>query len=149
MSQFLQENLTRSGSDALMTRGVLARRFCAFLIDIFIIGVISCVLAVVILIFGVLTLGFGWLMFHIIPLVPFFYYTLLAGGGGTPGQRMFGIAVRQDANLLPPNFAQAFVWALLMWVSFLLACVPFALALVGPRHRAAHDLFSGLVVIRV
>ncbi len=149
MSQFLQQNLAMASSDAMLTRGVLARRFCAFLIDIFIIGVISWVLAIVILIFGILTLGLGWLMFHIIPLLPFLYYTLLVGAGsGTPGQKLFGLAVRQDADLLPPNLAQAFVWTLLMWVSFVLACVPFALALVGPRHRAAHDLLSGLVVIR-
>jgi uncharacterized RDD family membrane protein YckC len=44
--------------------------------------------------------------------------------------------------------AQALVWTLLLWVSFGLACVPFLLALVTPRHRAAHDLLSGLVIIR-
>jgi uncharacterized RDD family membrane protein YckC len=149
MSQFLQETLAQPNSDAILTRGVLARRVCAFLVDIFLIGVLSWMLALSILIFGFLTLGLGWLMFHIIPLVPFFYYTLLVGGSsGTPGQRLFGLSVRQDADLRPPNLAQAFVWTLLMWVSFVLAFVPFALALVGPRHRAAHDLLSGLVVIR-
>ena len=149
MSQFLQQNLARSSPDAVLTRGVLARRFCAFLVDIFLIGVVSWILAIFILIFGVLTFGLGWLMFHIIPLVPFVYYTLLVGAGSsTPGQKLFGVAVRQDADLLPPNLAQAFVWTLLMWVSFVLACVPFAMALVGPRHRAAHDILAGLVVIR-
>lgn len=149
MSQFLQQNLAQGRSDALLTRGVLARRFCAFLVDIVIIGVLSWIVAVTIFIFGILTLGLGWLLFHIIPVLPFLYYTLLVGGSsGTPGQRLFGLSVRQDATLLRPNFAQAFVWTLLMWVSFVLACVPFALALTGPRHRAGHDLLSGLVVIR-
>jgi uncharacterized RDD family membrane protein YckC len=149
MSQFMRENLAPAHYDALRTRGVLARRFCAFLVDIFIIGVLSWMLAVTIFIFGILTLGLGWLLFHIVPVLPFLYYTLLVGGSsGTPGQRLFGLSVRQDATLLPPNFAQAFVWTLLMWLSFVLACVPFAMALVGPRHRAAHDLLSGLVVVR-
>lgn len=149
MSQFLQQNLSPAISDALLTRGVLARRFCAFLIDAFIIGVLGWVVAITIFLFGILTLGLGWLMFHIIPLLPFLYYTLLIGGSGaTPGQRMFGLVVRRDADLGPPSLAQAFVWTLLLWVSFVLACLPFAMALVGPRHRAGHDLLSGLVVVR-
>jgi uncharacterized RDD family membrane protein YckC len=149
MSQILPQNLTQSSVDAYLTRGVLARRFLAFVIDCILIGVIGWVAAITILIFGVLTLGLGWLMFHIIPLLPFLYYTLLLGGSGaTPGQRMFGLAVRQDIDLSPPSFVQAFVWTLLLWVSFVLACLPFAVALVGPRHRAGHDLLSGLVVVR-
>ncbi len=150
MSQYLQPNLAQANADVLLTRGVLARRFCAFLIDVFLIGMISFILAVSIFIFGILTFGLGWLMYHIIPLIPFLYYTLLVGGGGrTPGQKLFGLAVRQDADLRAPNYAQALIWTLLMWVSFLLGCVPFALALVGPRHRAGHDLLSGLTVIRI
>jgi uncharacterized RDD family membrane protein YckC len=134
MSQFLQQNLSPAATDALLTRGVLIRRFCAFLVDAFIIGVLGWVAAITILLFGILTLGLGWLMFHIIPLLPFLYYTVLIGGSGaTPG---------------PPSLAQAFVWTLLLWVSFVLACLPFAMALVGPRHRAGHDLLSGLVVVR-
>jgi len=149
MSQILPQNLTQSSVDAFLTRGVLARRFFAFLVDCILIGVIGWVAAFTILIFGILTLGLGWLMFHIVPLLPFLYYTLLVGGtGATPGQRLFGIAVRQDIDLSPPNFAQAFVWTLLLWVSFALACLPFAMALVGPRHRAGHDLLSGLVLVR-
>jgi uncharacterized RDD family membrane protein YckC len=149
MSQILPQNLTQSSVDAYLTRGVLARRFLAFVIDCILIGVIGWVAAITILIFGVLTLGLGWLMFHIIPLLPFLYYTLLLGGSGaTPGQRMFGLAVRQDIDLSPPSFVQAFVWTLLLWVSFVLACLPFAVALIGPRHRAGHDLLSGLVVVR-
>ena len=150
MSQFLQENLPHPGADALLTRGVLARRLCAFLVDLFLIGLIGCVMAVTIFLFGLLTFGMGWLLYHIMPFVPLLYYTLLVGGAArTPGQWLFGLQVRQDADLAPPTLPQAFVWTLLMWISFVLACVPFAMALVGPRHRAAHDLLSGLVVVRI
>ena len=149
MSQYLDQHLASAPPDALLTRGVLARRFCAFIIDCFIIGVVGWVGAISIFLLGILTLGVGWLMFHIIPLLPFLYYTLLIGGtGATPGQRLFGLSVRQDVGLGAPNLAQALVWTLLLWVSFLLAGLPFAMALVGPRHRAAHDLLSGLVIIR-
>ena len=56
--------------------------------------------------------------------------------------------MRQDETLDRPNLAQALVWTLLLGLSFVLGCVPFALALFNPRHRAAHDLLSGLVIIR-
>ena len=103
----------------------------------------------VIAIFGLFTLGLGWGAFHILPLLPLAYFTLLIGGpGATPGQRAFGLAVRQDADLAPPTLAQALVWTLCLWLSFVLACVPFALALFNPRHRAAHDLLAGLVIVR-
>jgi uncharacterized RDD family membrane protein YckC len=103
----------------------------------------------VIAIFGLFTLGLGWGAFHILPFLPLAYFTLLIGGtGATPGQRAFGLAVRQDADLAPPTLAQALVWTLCLWLSFVLACVPFALALFNPRHRAAHDLLAGLVIVR-
>jgi uncharacterized RDD family membrane protein YckC len=149
MSQFLQEGLIQPDADLALTRGVLVRRFLAFLVDVCIIGALSWAVAAAIFIFGLLTFGAGWLLFHIMPVMPFIYYVLLVGAGrATPGQRLFGLRVVRDLDLQPPTPAQALVWTLLMWVSFVLACVPFALALVGPRHRAAHDLLSGLVVVR-
>jgi uncharacterized RDD family membrane protein YckC len=131
-------------------RGVLARRICAFLVDAFVIGAFSWAAAIGIFLIGVITLGFGFLMFHIIPLMPFVYYTLLLPQGGTLGQRLFGLSVREDSDLLrAPNYAEAFVWSLLLWVSFVLVFLPFLLALTNPRRRAGHDLLSGLVIIRI
>lgn len=144
----MSQTLAPQATDLLLTRGVLARRFFAFLIDAFLIGIFGWACAFGIFLFGILTLGIGFLMFHIIPFVPFIYYTLLLPAGGTPGQRLFSLSVRQDSDLGLPNHAQAFVWSLLLGVSFALACLPFAMALVGPRHRAGHDLLSGLVIIR-
>jgi uncharacterized RDD family membrane protein YckC len=136
--------------DWLMTRGVLSRRFMALVVDCILITLLGWAAAVFIAIFGIFTLGLGWLAFHIIPWLPLLYFTLLVGNSGaTPGQRAFGIAVRQDTNLAPPTMAQALVWTLLLWVSFVLACIPFLFALAGPRHRTAHDLLSGLVVVRL
>jgi uncharacterized RDD family membrane protein YckC len=148
MSQSINPTYPVQPPDALLTRGVLARRLCAFAVDACIIGILGWTLAFSIFIFGILTFGLGWLMFHIIFWVPFVYYTVLVASGGTPGQRAFSLAVRQDIDLAPPTLAQAFVWTLLLWLSFILAGLPFAMALVGPRHRAGHDLLSGLVIIR-
>jgi len=136
-------------SESLLFQGVIARRICAFVIDIILMGMIGWMLAISIFIFGIFTFGLGFLMFHILPFLPFFYYTLLVASGGTPGQRLFGLAVRQDFDLSAPTPAQAFVWTLLLWLSLVIgAGLPLLLALVGIRHRAAHDIFSGLVVIR-
>jgi uncharacterized RDD family membrane protein YckC len=136
-------------TDPQIGAGILLRRFCALVLDFFIIGVIFWVAAFFIVIFGVLTLGVGWLAFHVLPVLPFAYYTLLIGGSGaTPGQRALGLAVRQDLSLTPPSMAQALVWSLLLYLSFVFACIPFLVALLNPRHRAAHDMLSGLVILR-
>ncbi len=139
-----------STPDWLLTRGVLPRRLVALVLDCILISLLFIAAGFLITIFGLITFGLGWLALHILPWLPFFYYTLLIGGtGATPGQRACGIAVRQDADLAPPTMAQAFVWTILLEVSFALGCFPFLLALAGPRHRAAHDLLSGLVLIRI
>jgi uncharacterized RDD family membrane protein YckC len=128
---------------------VLPRRFIALLLDAVLIGIIGWAAAFLIVIFGIFTLGIGWLAFHIIPAIPFAYYTLLIGGAGaTPGQRAMGLTVRQEAGLTRPSLPQAFVWSLLLWLSFVFACVPFLLMLLTPRHRAAHDILSGLTILR-
>ena len=52
------------------------------------------------------------------------------------------IVVRQDATFAPPSLAQAFVWTLLLWFSFALAGLPFLLAFLNPRRRAAYYLID-------
>jgi uncharacterized RDD family membrane protein YckC len=136
-------------SDPSVSVGILPRRFIALVLDFFLIGFIGWIAAFLIVIFGIFTLGVGWLAFHIIPAIPFAYYTLLIGGSGaTPGQRAMGLVVRQDAGFARPTVPQALVWSLLLWLSFVFACVPFLLMLLNPRHRAAHDILSGLTILR-
>lgn len=136
-------------SEPTIGLGVLPRRLVALIIDFFLIGLLGWAAAFLIVIFGFFTLGVGWLAFHIIPAIPFAYYTLLIGGAGaTPGQRAMGLAVRQDVGLARPTLPHAFVWSLLLWLSFVFACVPFLLMLFNPRHRAAHDILSGLTILR-
>ncbi|WP_298215387.1 RDD family protein [Acidocella sp.] len=148
MSQMLYYPPSPPPEDALF-QGVILRRCIAWLLDIIGMALFGWALIVAIAIFGVLTLGFGWLAFHILPWLPLVYYTLLVGGtGATPGQRLAGLAVRQDAGLAPPTMAQALVWSLLMWLSYALAGLPFLLVFFNPRHRAGHDLLSGLVLVR-
>jgi uncharacterized RDD family membrane protein YckC len=138
-----------SSPDWLQTRGVITRRIFALFADLILINILALGAAIFITLFGLLTFGIVTITWHIIPWLPLLYFAVLVGSdGGTLGQRLFGLRVRQDANLAPPTLAQALVWALLLWLSFYLACIPFAWVLFNPRHRALHDVLSGLVVIR-
>jgi len=135
--------------DWLLTRGVITRRVLALIADCILLNILGWGAAIFMSIFGFLTFGLVTIAFHIMPWLPLVYFTVLVGSeGATLGQRLFGLRVRQDADLSPPNMAQALVWTLLLWLSFVLACIPFALALVTQRHRAAHDVLAGLVVVR-
>ena len=135
--------------ELLLTQGVLTRRLLAFAVDMIILSIASAAAVFGIAVFGIFTLGLGWLAFHIVPWLPLLYFTLLVGGeGATPGQLLFGLRVRQELDLSRPTMAQGLVWTLLLFVSFACGGVPFRLALLGPRHRTAHDMLSGLVIIR-
>lgn len=141
--------LTPAPLDPRLTESVLWRRCAALVLDCIGISLFTWASWLFIAVFGVFTLGLGWLAFHLIPFLPFAYYTLLIGGtGATPGQRLMGLAMRQDDSLAPPTLAQALVWTLLFYVSIALAGVPFLLALLNPRKRAAHDILAGLLIIR-
>jgi uncharacterized RDD family membrane protein YckC len=145
----MSTSLTGFASEPSLFRGVIARRFFAFIVDGILIGIFGWASALGIFLFGIITLGFGFLLFHIIPILPFIYYTLLLPNGGTIGQRLFSLELREDSDLARrPSYAEAFVWSLLLWLSFALAFLPFLLALTNPRRRAGHDLLSGLAIVR-
>ena len=136
--------------EAALTEGVLVRRFGAFIVDGVIVTILCAVLWVLLGTFGILTLGLGMPLLGLIPFVPFAYnwLTLLGGVSATPGQAMMGLRVRRDEDLGPPSPLQALAWS----IGFVLTCglgfIWFAVALVTVRHRAIHDLVSGLVVVR-
>jgi uncharacterized RDD family membrane protein YckC len=140
--------------DAWLTRDVWPRRIIAFIIDIILIAVLGTVLAWVIAVLGILTLGLGFLLFHLMPLMPALYYVawLRTRTAATPGQRLLGLTLRQDDTLgLPmpvrPSLAQAITWTVLLYLCFALSMIPFLLVLITRRHRALHDLLSGLTLV--
>jgi uncharacterized RDD family membrane protein YckC len=142
--------------DAWLTRDVWPRRLIAFIIDLFLIAVLGAALVWVIFVLGVLTLGLGFLLYHLMPLMPALYYVawLRTQAAATPGQRLLGLTMRQDASLawpVPerPNLGQAITWTVLLYVCFALSLIPFLLVLVTRRHRALHDLLSGLTLVHV
>lgn len=153
MSQHLSLD-AETKRDAWLTRDVWPRRIVAFLLDAFLIAILGIAVAWVIAVFGVLTLGVGFLLLHFVWLVSPLYYIicLCSTGAATPGQRLLGLTIRQDETLgtptpMRPNFAQALAWTVLLGVSFALGMLPFLLVLITRRCRTGHDLLSGLTVV--
>jgi uncharacterized RDD family membrane protein YckC len=136
--------------DAL-TQGVLSRRILAFILDGVLVAAVCAVLWVVLLTFGVLTLGIGMPLLGLLPLVPLLYNWLFVASplSATPGQRLMGLTVRRNRDLAPPTPLEALVWTVGFLVTFSLGIVWFAAALITLRHRTLHDLVSGLVVVRI
>jgi uncharacterized RDD family membrane protein YckC len=133
--------------------GVLARRVVAFIVDLFVITVPMIFLAIFIFVFGIVTLGLGWLLFFLFsPITVIWavvYYGLTLGGpsSATIGMRMMDLEMRTWYGA-PSYFLLGAVHAIVFWVtvSFL---TPFIL-LVGffnERRRLLHDILLGTVVI--
>ena len=138
-----------SGAEFWLTEGVLTRRVLAWLVDMLLVGII---LAVIWVSFGVLTLatfGLGLPLFALLPAVPFAYHWLfIATAGATPGQALFGICVRRDDDLGPASLLAALIFTVVLWVQLAFSGLWLLLALFTFRHRAIHDLASGLVIVR-
>jgi uncharacterized RDD family membrane protein YckC len=136
--------------DDFLTEGVLLRRVFAWLIDALLIGLIWIALTLMLVLFGLLTLGLGLPMLGILPFVPFCYHVLFLAGppSATPGQSALGLIVRRNDDFGRPTPAQAVVSTLLFYASLAFSGLPLLLALFTVRRRTPHDLISGLVVVR-
>src|SRR5215472_1963868 len=133
--------------------GVLPRRFVAWVVDVVILAIPLIVAWVFIFAFGILTLGFGWALFHLMPLVSLlwalFYYGATLGGpaSATIGMRVMDLEMRTWYGA-PAYFVLGAVHVIAFWftVSFftpLVLLVPFF----NERHRLLHDILLGTVII--
>jgi uncharacterized RDD family membrane protein YckC len=133
--------------------GVLARRVVAFLIDVLVIAVPLLFLAIFIFMFGLVTLGLGWVLFFfygpIAVIWALVYYGLTLGSpaSATIGMRMVDLEMRTWYGA-PCYFVLGAVHAIGYWltVTFL---TPFILlvALFNDRRRLLHDMLVGTIVI--
>jgi uncharacterized RDD family membrane protein YckC len=137
--------------DDSLTGGVMSRRCVAWVFDIFLIAVLIWVLWWILVMFGLLTFGLGFGAMSILPFVPFCYHflSLLGSSSATPGQQMMGLTVRRDFDLGPPGGLQALASVLAYYVTLATSGLLLVVALFTRRHRALHDLLSGLVVVRI
>ncbi len=137
-------------TDERLTDGVLWRRVGAWCIDAVFIAVIVSALWVVLMLFGVVTLGLGLPLLAVLPLVPIAYHVGFIAGGmtATPGQGIMGLSVRQADTLAPPDFVQAVVFTVGLWLTLATSGLWLLATLFLPQKRAIHDLVSGLVIVR-
>lgn len=134
-------------------RGVLSRRFFAFLIDLVVLAIPIVLGVVFIALFGVVTLGLGWLLFWLVsPLSvvwAILYYGLTLGGphSATVGMRVMELQLRTFSGE-PGYFVLGAAHAVLYWIS-VSVLTPF-IVLVGlfnRRRQLLHDLVLGTVVV--
>jgi uncharacterized RDD family membrane protein YckC len=133
--------------------GVLARRAIAFIVDLAIITVPVLVAAMFIFLFGLFTLGLGWLLFWLLSpgavIWALLYYGLTFGGpaSATIGMRMMDLEMRTWYGA-PAYFVLGAVHAVAYWIS-VSALTPLILlvGLLNTRRRLLHDIVLGTVVI--
>jgi uncharacterized RDD family membrane protein YckC len=133
--------------------GVLARRCIAFIMDVLIITIPVLLAAVFIFIFGLVTLGLGWVLFWLLSpaavIWAIVYYGLTFGSpaSATIGMRVMDIEMRTWYGA-PAYFVLGAVHAIGYWltVSFLTPLV-LLVAFFNHRRRLLHDMLVGTIVI--
>ncbi len=134
-------------------RGVLTRRFFAFLIDLLVLSIPVILAVVFIAVFGIVTLGLGWALFWLVSpasvIWALVYYGASLGGphSATIGMRMMDLEMRTWYGA-PSYFVLGAMHAVVFWVS--VSFLSPAILLVGlfnSRRRLLHDIILGTVVI--
>ena len=133
--------------------GVLTRRVIALLIDALILAVLVMLAVLVIFVFGIVTLGVGWMLYWLLPAATavwaVLYYGLSFGGAAsaTPGMRLMDIEMRTWYGA-PAYFLLGAVHAVGYWIS-VSALTPFVIlvALFNSRGRLLHDILLGTIVV--
>jgi uncharacterized RDD family membrane protein YckC len=134
-------------------RGVLTRRVFAFLIDLIVLSIPVVFGYVFIAVFGVLTLGLGWMLFWLAwpasVLWAIVYYGASLGGphSATLGMRVMDLELRTWYGA-PGYFVLGAMHAVLFWVSVsFLSPLVVLVGLFNGRRRLLHDFVLGTVVI--
>lgn len=142
--------------DWRLTEGVIARRFWAYLIDLFVIAIWIVLISIGIFFLGLLTLGLGWGLFFVLPLtaLTFVVYNAVTIGGSsqaTVGMRMMGLRVVDPASGRGVSPLAAAVHALFFYVAistFLLWACDVLIGFVRDDRRFLRDLLCNMWVIR-
>jgi uncharacterized RDD family membrane protein YckC len=137
--------------DIRLYDGVRTRRVLAFIADYIIVALLLIPCAVLVFLFGLLTLGLGWALFGVLfPLVALVYVAMTLGGRAqaTLGMRMMSIKLeRLDERPVDPLIAV--VHTVLFWAgNVLLTPLILVATLILDRKRTVHDLLLGTVVVR-
>lgn len=133
--------------------GVLARRIFAFLIDAVIVLTPLAILAMFMLIFTVMTLGLGVVVFGLLGPIAAIWAVLYVGvtlgspHSATYGMRAMGLQMRTWYGA-PMYFLLGAVHALFFWVlSSVLTPLILLITLFNSRRRTLHDYLTGTIMI--
>lgn len=134
----------------LLYRGVLSRRFMAFLFDATVIVTLTLLGWALFAVLGIITFGLAWLALGLVfPFVALGYSAFTLGGpaSATWGMRLMGLEMRRwDGERMYALLAG--VHALFFWASVtVLTPLILLVALFDRRRRLLHDLFLGTMVI--
>jgi uncharacterized RDD family membrane protein YckC len=134
-------------------RGVLTRRVVAFLIDLVVLSVPVILGYAFIAVFGLLTLGLGWVLFWLAwpasVIWAIVYYGASLGGphSATIGMRVMDLELRTWYGA-PGYFVLGAMHAVLFWVSVsFLSPLVVLVGLFNSRRRLLHDFVLGTVVV--
>jgi uncharacterized RDD family membrane protein YckC len=134
-------------------RGVLTRRVFAFLIDLVVLSVPVILVYIFIAVFGLITLGLGWVLFWLAwpaSLVwAIVYYGASLGGphSATVGMRVMDLELRTWYGA-PGYFVLGAMHAVLFWASIsFLSPLVLLVGLFNGRRRLLHDIVLGTVII--
>ena len=134
-------------------RGVLTRRVFAFLIDLVVLSIPVVLGYAFIAVFGLITLGLGWLLFWLAwpasVIWAIVYYGASLGGphSATLGMRAMDLELRTWYGA-PGYFVLGAMHAVLFWVSVsFLSPLVVLVGLFNGRRRLLHDMVLGTVVI--
>ena len=134
-------------------RGVLTRRVFAFLIDLVVLSVPVILGYIFIAVFGVITLGLGWMLFWlawpatIVWAIVYFGASIGGPHSATMGMRAMDLEVRTWYGA-PGYFVLGACHAVLYWVSIsFLSPLVLLVGLFNGRRRLLHDMILGTVVI--
>jgi uncharacterized RDD family membrane protein YckC len=133
--------------------GVLARRLVAFCIDLIVLAIPLIVTTIFILLFGLVTFGFGWMLFWLLSpasvIWALLYYGLTMGSAAsaTVGMRAMDLEIRTWYGA-PAYFLLGAVHAVVYWVSVsVLTPLILLVGLFDSRRRLLHDMLVGMVVV--
>ncbi len=133
--------------------GVLARRIIAFLIDAIIVLTPLAILSLFMLVFTVVTLGLGVVVFGLLGPIAAIWAVLYVGvtlgspQSATYGMRAMGVQMRTWYGA-PMYFLLGAVHAIFFWVlSTVLTPLVLLVTLFNPRRRTLHDYLTGTVMI--
>lgn len=145
------EILTTVLDDARLYDGVRTRRVMAVIVDYLIVALLTIPVAILVFVFGILTLGLGWVLFSVlVPIVALTYvwFTLGSTDQATTGMKLMGVRLeRLDGR--PVDGMLAVIHSVLFWAgNVILTPLVLLVSLFADRKRTLHDLLLGTVVIR-